>query len=668
MTTNYRLAMSPIQIGSVTVPNRLVRTAHATLFSRNHIDDSHINYHLERARGGIGLTILEGASVHRSSTFALDLSDDSAIAPLSRLVEAIEPTGMKLFQQLWHGGNVESASNGGPPWSATSLPSRYARTPPVAMTARQIGELIRSYGLAASRLVQAGIDGAEVLGGNGYLISQFLSPLLNTRTDAYGGRYENRVRFLEELLHDIRARVPAQFALGVRLGASSTPEVLSSQEINAVILRLEAQGLIDFVNISHGDYYFHVERYAAMDQVAGYQLAQARDVGKNVTIPRIVVGRFGTLDDVEQTLRTGDVEMVNLVRATIADPYLVQKEIEGRSLEVRPCIACNQGCIGGLFSGRMSCTVNPAVGYEATLAEHLITTAAHTKKVVVIGGGPAGMEAARTSALAGHDVILVEAAARLGGQINLAKCLPKNHGIGDLTNWLEREVYRLGVKVRLSTYIDTVNEVLAMEPDVVIVSTGSLSSGTDLIQTAAPQLKVSVQAGAHIIACEELITGGCGVVGSSAVVFDDVGHYEAIGCCEMLLEQGVSVTYVTRHGVFAPEMERTGRSQSALRRLYALGRFRTITSSVLLTIHCGSVDVRPIDGYEPESVAADTVVLVTYRKPLRSLWDELVDRVPEVYAVGDALSPRDLVSAMREGHLSARSIDNKQILAMWNTL
>lgn len=668
MSTKFKLAMSPLQIGAVTIPNRLVRTAHATLFSRSEITDTHIQYHLARARGGIGLSIIEGVSVHRSSSYSLTMTDDSSVAPLQRLVEAIEPTGMKLFQQLWHGGSIEVAPNGGPPWAATALPGRYSRMPAIAMSASQIAELVRAYGDAAARQARAGLHGAEVLAGQGYLFSQFLSPRLNTRTDAYGGSFANRVRIFEEVLAEIRARVPASFALGIRMGASSEPDILRVEEVNEAILFLEKKGLLDYVNISQGDYYFHVERYAGMDQPAGYQIDVTREIGKGVTIPRIVVGRFGTLDDAEQVLRAGGAEMVNLVRATIADPDLVNKELEGRSEEVRPCIGCNQGCIGGLFSGRMSCTVNPTVGHEATLGEDLITLARTIRKVVVVGGGPAGMEAARVAALAGHDVILFEAAPDLGGQINLAAQLPKNHGIGDIIKWLEREIFRLGVEVHLSSYVD-VGEILATKPDVVILATGSMPRATDaLVQVAAPYVNVEIDSSARILTSEDLLYADAGTLGTSAVVFDDIGHYEALGCCELLLERGLDVTYLTRHALFVPEIEKTGRAQAALRRFYRMGNFRILTNSLVLSIHKGEVAWRPIDGIHPQTVPADTTVLVCYREAFRELWDGCVEANRRVYAIGDAMSPRDLVAAMREGHLCARAIDDLTIEAQWNNM
>lgn len=510
------------------------------------------------------------------------------------------------------------------------------------------------------------MHGAEVLAGQGYLNSLFLSPVLNTRSDAYGGSFENRLRFLEEVLTEIRGTVPSSFALGARMGSSSDQSLLSTAEVNAAILHLEGKGLLDFINISQGDYYFHVERYAGMDKSAGYQLEAARATGEGVGIPRIVAGRFGTLDDAEQTLRAGGAEMVNLVRATIADPHLVLKEVEGRATEVRPCIGCNQGCIGGLFSGRMTCAVNPTVGHEAVLGEDLIVPSPTPRKVVVVGGGPAGMEAARVAALAGHQVTLFEAAPDLGGQITIASHLPHSHGIADIVKWQEREIFRLGVTVNLSSYVEA-EEVLALNPDVVILATGAMPA-EGLVRTAAPHLEVAVAAGAQVVPPDDLILGGARDLGKTAVVFDDVGHYEAIGCCEMLLERGLDVTYVTRHSAFAPEIDRTGRAQAALRRFYRLGNFATRPSSLLLEIRKGEVDLRPIDGVRTETLPADIVVPVTFREAFRDLWDGCAAAGVEIHAVGDALSPRDLMAAMREGHLCARSLDNPDLMARWNNM
>lgn len=652
----YKRVFSPIKIGGVEVPNRIVRTAHATRLAHRYANDDLIAYHLERAKGGAGLSIIESTSVHPSSTFSLSAADDGAIAPMRRLVDAIAPTGMKLFTQLWHGGYTDPAADGGLPWAVTALPGRYSVAPPIPMVTGQIGELVDAYGQAAARMQAAGLDGVEVLAGAGYLFSQFFSPVLNQRQDEYGGSFDNRIRALLEALRAIRAATAPGFALGMRLGASTDERILSTADVNAIALRAQAEGLIDFVNITHGDYYFHVERYAGMDRPVGYQLPASERVGQGLTVPRIIAGRYATLDDAEQALKEGQADMVNIVRGMIADPMLVVKARAGRGTEVRPCIGCNQGCIGGVFTGRMHCAVNPVVGDEARLAEDRIVPTRSPRKVLVVGGGVAGMETARTARRMGHHVTLIEATPGLGGLLNCAKHLPRLHLIGDIALWLESEIYRLGVDVRLATYVEA-GEVLAENPDVVIVATGSQpAEASDFRQTADPAAELRIAPGARVLTSLDLCMAGAGDHGKTAIVFDDIGHYEAIGCCEALIASGAEVTYVTRHLMFAPAVEGTGRTQAALQRFHQAGRFRILTQSALVSIDKGSAEVRPLYGEAAETVPADTVVLVGYRQSQNEIWHALQGRVPQLHIVGDALSARDIQPAIREGHLAARSI------------
>lgn len=652
----YDRVLSPITIGSVEIPNRIVRTAHATGYSRSTINDDLIAYHLERAKGGAGLSIVEGASVHSSSTFALSIRNDDAIAPMRRMVEAIAPTGMKLFQQLWHGGYTDPSAQGGLPWAVSAMPGRYSVAPPIPMTTEQVEELIAAYAAAAARVQESGMAGAEILAGNGYLFSQFFSPVLNQRTDKYGGSFENRIRALMDTLRAIRAATSPDFALGIRIGDSSDQRILSAQDANAIALRAQAEGLIDFVNITHGDYYFHVERYAGMDQPVGYQLPFGERIAQDITVPRIIVGRYATLDDAEQALKAGQADLVNIVRGMIADPKLVVKARAGRGTEVRPCIGCNQGCIGGVFTGRMGCAVNPVVGHEHALSEDLIKPAANPRKVLVVGGGVAGMEAARVALLAGHQVTLVEATSNLGGLLNYARHMPKLHAIGDIAIWLEHEIYRLGAQVRLSTYMDA-SDVLAEHPDVVIVATGSQPPDAgELVQTANPAARIGIATDAHVINSLDLAMDGTLARGKTGLVLDDIGHYEAIGCCEALINRGMDVSYVTRHLMFAPAMEATGRTQAALRRLHQAGNFQIMTQSELVSIDVGEARVKPIFGTQARAVAADTVVLVGYRQSQNEIWLELRGQVDQLHLVGDALSTRDIQPAIREGHLAARGI------------
>lgn len=642
--------LDPILIGGVEIPNRVVRTAHGTFLAVNGIDDDFINYHLARAKGGCGLTILETATVHPSSGSTMRLWDDSLVPGYRRLMDAVRPHGMRVFQQLYHGGH-NFPGVGGLTWSASNVTSPWGSTP-IAMKARQIREIIDAFALAAQRCRDGGLDGVEVHGAHGYLFHQFLSRLTNHRDDDYGGPIENRMRLLLEVMRAVRAYARPGFAVGVRLSVSEVPGGVTQDDCRAVTAALEAENLVDFIDLSLGDYFYMPSMNATMERPTGYELPSVAPVAATVRVPRIVAGRFRTLEEADQVIRDGTADMVSMVRAQIADPDLVRKTREGRASEVRPCIACNQGCIGGLFRNqRLGCLVNPAVGFEAELSEDLWTATDTPRRVLVVGGGPAGLEAARVAAHLGHEVTLAEASANLGGTVNIARRAPFLHTLGDITHWLEQEVYRLGVDVRLGTYMDA-QAVRAEAADVVILATGSLPK-MDGIQTETPWIRPVGVDLPHVLSSTDLLTAPP-LRSRSAVVLDDVGHYEAIAAVDALLARNIAVTLVTRHAQMTPYVQSTQRTMPALKR-FLTGDFTLMTHSGLTAIGEGTCTVQSIFGGPEKTVAADHVVLITPNASLDELYDTLEAEVA-IVRIGDCLSPRDVQAAIAEGRRAAMGI------------
>jgi 2,4-dienoyl-CoA reductase-like NADH-dependent reductase (Old Yellow Enzyme family) len=290
-----------------------------------------------------------------------------------------------VFQQLWHGGHLYMQPDGSPPLAPSTVPSPIAGVAPRPMTLRQIDELVGAYAAAAGRCVRGGLDGVEVHAGHGYLLAQFLSPVLNRRDDEYGGPLDNRTRLLLRVLAAVRDAVPPGFAVGVRLSDSADARILGMEEVGQVAHRLERDGLIDYVNMSYGDYYALHRQVGGMDVPTGFQIPYTAPPVADLTLPRLLNGRFRTLEEVEQVLRAGEADIISMVRAHIADPDIVVKSAAGTPDRVRPCIACNQGCIGRVATfGRLGCVVNTAAGEEGTLAERLIAPAATPRRVLVV--------------------------------------------------------------------------------------------------------------------------------------------------------------------------------------------------------------------------------------------------------------------------------------------
>ena len=645
----------PLRIGSIEIPNRIVRTAHDTGLAKPDITDAWIAYHVERARGGCGLTILEAASVHASSALSMRLYGDALVPGYRRLMEAVRPHGMKVFQQLWHGGHLYYGPDGVP--RAVSTAPSFMGIVGLPMTEAEIEELIDAFAKAALACQEGGIDGVEVHGAHGYLFHQFLSPVYNTRTDRWGGDFEGRSRLLMETLRAVRKAVGPDFPLGVRLSASAAPGGITEEDNKRLLLALQAESLIDFVDVSRGDYFNTDLMVGGMDKPTGYELPSSTDILSVATVPRLVAGRFRTLEEAEQVLREGSADMVSMVRAQIADPFLVAKTRAGKAEDVRPCLGCNQGCGGGLWrEGRIGCTVNPAIGFEDQLSETLIAPAVQPRDVLVIGGGPAGMEAARVAALQGHRVTLAEASAKLGGLVNVARRAPKLQGLADIVVWQEEQLYKLGVDIRLNTYLEP-DDIRAMAADVVIVATGSYPrmDGFVFNNPGSPVRGVEQP---HVASSIDVLTDPRRQLGKSAVVMDTAGHYEALAVSEYLVEQGLAVTLVCAHSTMTPMAQTYGRAGIAVERMAATGRFNLLVSHRIVESggdRRGVGLVRTAEAFSFK-VPADTVVLVSHNEPLRDVYDALRDEGRTVHLVGDARSPRDMQFAIAEAHRFARSL------------
>ncbi|MCF8709367.1 oxidoreductase [Rhizorhapis sp. SPR117] len=647
-----RHAFNSIEINGIEIPNRIVRTAHGTHFGPG-LCDKLIEYHAARARGGVGLTVLEIASVHPSSPSHLCNHDDSIIRRYEKLMEAIRPHGMRVFQQLWHSGHHRGALDGSPPWSASDIPSSYMGTVPISMSKGQIEEIVQSFANAAIRAKKGGIDGVEVHAAHTYLVQQFLSPLTNKREDEYGGSFENRIRFLQEILGAIRSGAGNDYPLGVRLSNENTEGGLTPEDNADIAENLERAGLIDFVDVSMGGYYSFAEMIGGMHEPAGYELEYSSVVTQRVTVPGIVTGRFRTIEEADQVIHDGLADMVGMTRAHIADPDIVRKTREGRVDQVRPCIGCNHGCVGqGLIPGMaMGCTVNPYVGREAEIGDEALPVAQSEKTVLIVGGGPAGMEAARIAALRGHHVILAEAQKELGGQVALASKAPARHGIKDITDWLEAEIFRLGVDVRLSTFM-LPEDIRDIAPDHVIVATGS-QPRLDGIQKGLPgRIPEGINL-PHVISSAELLSGFKEEHVKRAVVLDDTGHYEAIAVAEFLLARGVRVDFVTWAASFAPLVETSLSSTPALRRLYEHD-FHLHLRTHLDMISPDSVHLLGIESGLREEIEADCVILVTPNRAFDPFENE--EDLPPLSLVGDAFAPRYLLRAIHDANAAAMAI------------
>tara|TARA_R110002124_G_scaffold266645_1_gene433564 strand:- start:426 stop:2387 length:1962 start_codon:yes stop_codon:yes gene_type:complete len=650
----YDNLFEPLAVGPVTIPNRIVRSAHSTLLSGEPL----IAYHEARARGGVGMSTLEATNVLAPEGTRVPLGSDAVLQFYEEISARMRPHGMKLFQQIYNPGATVSPnllpSLESPP-SVGEIPNPLYNISPMAMTRGEIQGMTQAFAAAARRVRDGGLDGVDIHASSGYLIHEFLSPALNHREDEYGGSFENRMRFLEEIIAAIRAEIGHDIAVGVRLpNEDYTPGGLTP-ELNAAIAQ-KVEDEVDYISLHMSSYWRFHKLIAPADDPLGTEMPSNRPITSVIRKPRMVVGRIMTLDHASAIVREGEGDLVSMVRALIADPELVNKARRLEESRIRPCIGTNMGCVGQIMSrGVLSCVVNRSAAQEDTHSFEPDDQAILPKKILVVGGGPAGLEAARTAALRGHRVSLHEATKSLGGQLVYARQAPHRADLGLIIDYLVSELNSLEVDISINSLVD--EDVIAdIAPDEIILATGS-TPRTDGFQVAFP---VEPVPGCHLphvhtswdVFSKHIVSGFSG----DAVVFDDIGTFEAISVADVLLAAGLKVTMVSRFEKIGEEVPFPPVTVGAARERLMAGNFDFIGGHCLRRIEQGAVHIGVPFTARERTLAADNVVMVGFKQPNRDLVEAIRSMDRTVHLIGDALGRNDLMSAIHGGADIGRSI------------
>lgn len=617
--------------------NRIVMPPMGTQMAQpdGSVSPAQLSYYEARARGGVGLLIVEATRVDSPlGPFSLRADEDRFIPGLAELTKRMHHWGAKAALQLCSRGVYKPSgiTMGLSPADPSNPPAAPEKMKPEEISTDEISRISLRFAQAAGRAKVAGFDAVEIHAAHAYLLSQFLSPSINRRKDHYGGDIRGRARFCLEVVAAIRKEIGEEFPVLCRInGAEYGVNGVTTEDSQELAVLLEDAG-VDAIDVSAFGYE-HPVMWGSTPSVEGYLIALAENIKRMVSVPVITVGKIGSQLG-EKVLQAGQADFIAVGRAHIADPDVVAKLVAGHYDDILPCIGCTE-CRDVVLAGRkISCTVNPSVGRENEFA---LVPASHKKRVMVVGGGPAGMTAARVAALRGHQVTLYEKAPQLGGQLLVADKPPFKGDISLLTQFLMAQLKKAGVKVKNGKEVTSAT-VMEANPDVVIIAVGPAS----FIPPIRGIERMSVVTATEVLAGIK--------VGKRVIVIGG----ESVGCetADFLTENGHQVTVTRRGSEMATKMNPAPRT-ILLKRLQEKG-VRLITGVTYDVIERGALLITHSDGRK-ETLPVDTIVLATGARPNTELARQ-IGKDLSVYVIGDAKEPRRIKDAIEEGFATALRI------------